>query len=130
MAPKPSNPQNQTQQLNKPRFTADNRAPQMSQDRRDGTGTTFGGRGQKMDVDEARKKGLCFNCGEQGHIKRFCPKNAQAQVRAAVVNMDQLDEHAEETRSILRRMTKEARRGLLEELKLVDQKEDFAEPQQ
>ena len=44
------------------------------QTRRDGTGTTFGGRGQPMDIERARREGLCFNCGEKGHLSRDCLK--------------------------------------------------------
>ncbi|SJL16841.1 uncharacterized protein ARMOST_20370 [Armillaria ostoyae] len=36
------------------------------------TGTTFGGRGQPMDID-AVKSGNCFRCGEKGHISKNCP---------------------------------------------------------
>ncbi|SJL18801.1 uncharacterized protein ARMOST_22402 [Armillaria ostoyae] len=35
------------------------------------TGTTFGGRGQPMDID-AIKSGNCFHCGEKGHISKNC----------------------------------------------------------
>ncbi|EKM49241.1 uncharacterized protein PHACADRAFT_201863 [Phanerochaete carnosa HHB-10118-sp] len=54
------------------------------QTRRDGTGVTFGGRGQPMELDQARRLGLCFRCGEKGHLSRNCPNRQQAQqVRAA-----------------------------------------------
>jgi hypothetical protein len=37
-----------------------------------------------MDIDSARKKGLCFNCGEQGHISRNCPQKKQKWTARAV----------------------------------------------
>lgn len=58
--------------------------------RRDGTGTTFGGTGRPMDLDAARRLRQCFNCGEQGHISRNCPKkkaNCFQQVRGLSVEM-------------------------------------------
>ncbi|EKM49044.1 uncharacterized protein PHACADRAFT_202086 [Phanerochaete carnosa HHB-10118-sp] len=52
--------------------------------RRDGTGVTFGGRGQPMELDQARRLGLCFRCREKGHLSRNCPNQQQAQqVQAA-----------------------------------------------
>ncbi|SJL04219.1 uncharacterized protein ARMOST_07580 [Armillaria ostoyae] len=51
------------------------------------TGTTFGGRGQPMDID-AIKSGNCFRCGEKGHISKNCPlqswnKGKKQEVRAS-----------------------------------------------
>lgn len=51
------------------------------QDQRDGTGVTYGGRGQPMDIDAARRLGLCFKCGTKGHLSRNCPTRQQQQVR-------------------------------------------------
>ncbi|SJL01311.1 uncharacterized protein ARMOST_04631 [Armillaria ostoyae] len=36
------------------------------------TSTTFGGRGQPMDIDTI-KSGNCFRCGQKGHISKNCP---------------------------------------------------------
>ncbi|SJL15094.1 uncharacterized protein ARMOST_18576 [Armillaria ostoyae] len=51
------------------------------------TGTTYGGRGQPMDID-AIKSGNCFRCGEKGHISKNCPlqswnKGKKQEVRAS-----------------------------------------------
>ena len=47
--------------------------------RRDGTGTTFGGTGEPMDVqyNKMRSLGQCFNCQQTGHVARNCPKKTQ-----------------------------------------------------
>lgn len=49
--------------------------PPPRNDRRDATGTTFGGIGQPMDVsiDRARRNGQCFGCGKTGHLVANCP---------------------------------------------------------
>lgn len=68
--------------------------PQSSvpKDRKDATGTTYGGAGKPMDIDNARRKGLCFHCGEQGHIGRFCPKKSSVhQVRGLWTSMNDDD---------------------------------------
>ena len=53
-----------------------------------GTGTTYGGQGQRMEVDltKARTEGRCFKCGEKGHMSRFCP-NKKIQVRVMFEGM-------------------------------------------
>lgn len=49
--------------------------------RKDSTGVTFGGTGQVMDIDKARTLGLCFKCGQRGHIGRFSPNKGTARVQ-------------------------------------------------
>jgi hypothetical protein len=42
-----------------------------------------------MDIDNARQKGLCFNCGEHGHIARNCPtKKTRNQGRQGVRSLE------------------------------------------
>lgn len=74
------------QQAQQPRRFQFERNPQIVQrpadppawaPKRTGSGTTFGGQGQPMDIDRARRQGLCFGCGERGHLKRDCPHNHQ-----------------------------------------------------
>ena len=50
------------------------KAPATIADKKDGTGTTFGGGGRPMELDKARQIGACFNCGKKGHIAKFCPE--------------------------------------------------------
>ncbi|KAI0690624.1 hypothetical protein BC835DRAFT_1216317, partial [Cytidiella melzeri] len=40
---------------------------------KDATGLVFGGQGQPMDIDVARRRGLCFKCHKPGHLGRNCP---------------------------------------------------------
>ena len=49
-----------------------------------GTGTTYGGAGQKMDIDKVRQSGLCFRCSKPGHISRNCPDKKGFQIRSIV----------------------------------------------
>jgi hypothetical protein len=44
-----------------------------SQNWRPGTGKTYGGLGKPMDLDEARRLGVCLKCGQTGHIGKWCP---------------------------------------------------------
>jgi hypothetical protein len=52
-----------------------------------GTGTVYGGQGQKMDLNKAKAEGLCFRCGGKGHMSRNCPTKG-TQVRAVVIKDD------------------------------------------
>lgn len=54
------------------------------------TGTVFGGSGQPMDIDAARRLGLCFNCGQVGHISKFCPQKASQPVQVRQVNLSSM----------------------------------------
>lgn len=79
-APKP---QTQSQA---PAASSQTQAPRR--DYRDGTGTTFGGAGQPMNLDRARKEGLCFNCHQKGHLLRDCPMPKQPrQVRGVSTDL-------------------------------------------
>lgn len=40
------------------------------------TGITYPGQGQLMDLSRARSQGLCFKCGEKGHLACDC-KNSR-----------------------------------------------------
>ena len=53
-----------------------------------GTGTIYGGAGQKMDIDKARQSGLCFKCGKPGHISRNCPDRKAFQIRSIIEGLN------------------------------------------
>ena len=80
--------------------------------RRDGTGVTFGGRGQPMDLDEARRKRLCFSCGAAGHQARFCPHRPRQDVRKVVSS---LEDKVDEMQRILDRIVDEEDKPKTEE---------------
>ncbi|KIJ59170.1 hypothetical protein HYDPIDRAFT_101218, partial [Hydnomerulius pinastri MD-312] len=48
--------------------------------RRDGTGVVYSGAGRPMDVDAQSRRGLCWKCGESGHISRNCPNKQRFKV--------------------------------------------------
>jgi hypothetical protein len=66
---------------------------------RTGTGTIYGGAGQKMDIDKARQSGLCFKCGKPGHISRNCPDRKAFQIRSIVEGLN--DEEKKELKKEL-----------------------------
>jgi hypothetical protein len=61
-----------------------------------GTGITFGGSGQRMDVDKAKAEGRCFKCGEKGHMAKYCPNKAKFQVRNITEAPEQPEQNEED----------------------------------
>jgi Arginine methyltransferase-interacting protein, contains RING Zn-finger len=52
-----------------------------SADKKTGTGITYGGAGQPMEIGKTRQQIRCFNCGELGHMRRECPKEKNVDIR-------------------------------------------------
>jgi hypothetical protein len=50
------------------------------------SGTIFGGSGQPMDLDAAKRAGLCYGCGTKGHMIADCPKKPPIQIRQVDVS--------------------------------------------
>ncbi|SJL01326.1 uncharacterized protein ARMOST_04646 [Armillaria ostoyae] len=42
-------------------------------DKKMGTGTTYGSRGQAMDIDALKAEGKCYRCKQKRHISKNCP---------------------------------------------------------
>jgi Zinc knuckle len=73
--------------------------PKTTTEKHTGTGVTYTGQGQKMDVDQARAKGLCFRCGKSGHMAQNCPDKPKFQVRALTAEL--MKEEKEELAKML-----------------------------
>ena len=70
-------------------------------DRKTATGTVFGGSGQPMDIDAAKRAGLCFHCGNWGHLNRNCPHKKPVQVR----NLDIDSMSKEDIEGLIKQLT-------------------------
>lgn len=68
-------------------------------DKKMGTGIIYGGQGKPMDIDAMHKKGLCFGCGEKGHLNKDCPKKQKKAKVRAVKEETKKDEGKEELAS-------------------------------
>ena len=64
-----------------------------------GTGITYNGTGQKMDINKARQSGLCFKCSKLGHISRNYPDKKAFQIRCIVEGLN--DEEKKELKKEL-----------------------------
>ena len=64
------------------------KTPATVADKKDGSGTTFGGGGRPMELDKARQMGACFNCGKKGHIAKFCLEPRKAVVRGVSTKIE------------------------------------------
>jgi len=58
-------------------------------DKKTGTGITYGGAGQPMDIGKTRQQLRCFNCGEFGHMRRDCPKEKKVDIRALMAGLEE-----------------------------------------
>lgn len=78
-------------------------------------GRTFPGMGEPMDIDRRRAQGLCFNCGEKGHMARNCPKPRAQRTRQVAAEEEACQKTEEKSPSI--EMTKEQKEKKAEELR-------------
>jgi hypothetical protein len=58
-------------------------------DKKTGTGITYGGAGQPMEIGKTRQQIRCFNCGEFGHMRRDCPKEKKIDIRALIAGLEE-----------------------------------------
>ena len=80
------------------------------QDKKTATGITFGGAGKPMEIDKARKEGLCFGCGKPGHISRNCPDKQKGwNMRSIAESLNEGEK--EELRALLTEEDQHAARG-------------------
>ncbi|SJL01029.1 uncharacterized protein ARMOST_04345 [Armillaria ostoyae] len=74
----------------------------MTPEKKDNTGTTYGGRGVPMDIDKLKKEGKCFRCGEKGHMSKFCPLQSwnkkKEEVRATTTEEPKTESKVEEVK--------------------------------
>jgi hypothetical protein len=61
--------------------------PKTTTEKHTGTGVMYTGQGQKMDVDQAKAKGLCFQCGKPGHLARNCSNKPKFQVHTLMAEL-------------------------------------------
>ena len=56
-------------------------SPAGSTARKDYSGTVFGGQGQPMDVDRHQSRTRCWQCGNSGHVAKYCPEKLRGNVQ-------------------------------------------------
>lgn len=71
--------------------------PQATPDRKDNTGITFGGKGQPMDIEAARRRGVCFRCHQPGHMARVCPNRPPVNVRQLAAELNEGEKFTQQT---------------------------------
>ena len=105
------------------------KTPATVTDKKDGSGTTFGGGGRPMELDKARQMGACFNCGKKGHIAKFCLEPKKAVVRGVSTEIeDKPRESPVPDITLLRSMF--AKQSDEEKAKLLDEWSGFLKGQQ
>jgi hypothetical protein len=69
-------------------------------DKKTGSGITYGGKGQPMDVSKTQRPMVCFNCGKEGHMRRDCPEEkAKMNIRVLMASLE--DEELQELKAEL-----------------------------